>query len=511
MPGSRKRATEMTRFGTPRGTQDFLPAEMAARSYVEGMIRKTFESFGFQRIQTPVFEEFALLAARSGEEIRNSMFTFWSDRVEYALRPELTAPVCRLVASGKMSQLSLPYKLYYIGECFRYGRPQAGRYREFTQAGLELMGSSSPVADAEVISAAVQTLRALGITQFLLKVGNIGVFRDLLAEGLDFDGQSRIINQIDRIMSVRGKCETIKTRQQLDQDDIEYVKGEVAELYRLQEESGYHGPCEILPAREYGEDSVREWLDRLPATAEDTYRFLWAKSEVVSPEKAELLIQVSRVRGSFSEVSGQARSLLGQSAAQKAVEQLSEVCEWLGRHGVSNFEVILGIARGLDFYTGTVFEIDSPLLGAQKQICGGGRYDKLVEEFGGPPLPATGFAFGFDRMVEVFEKSGGSVSAAPFDAYVVVSEQSLLSQAVEFATTLRQQLVRTGVPLLEADLREQLGHAARVGSKFAVILGPDEISKGMCKLRNMETRTEELVSLGDVGKRIRTRTQRERE
>lgn len=497
----------MTKFGTPRGTQDFLPAEMAVRNYVESVIRKTFESFGFQQVQTPVFEEFALLSARSGEEIRNSMFTFWSDRVEYALRPELTAPVCRLIASGKMANLPLPYKVYYIGECFRYGRPQAGRYREFTQAGLELMGSSSPMADAEVMSVAVQTLRALGITQYLLKVGNIGVFRDLLAEELDFDGQSRVINQIDRIMSVRGKCETIKMRPQLEQDDIEYVKGEVADLYRLQEETEYQGSNEILPARDYSENSVREWLGRLPYTAEDTYRFLWAKSKVVSPQKADLLIQVSRVRGSFSEVSGQARTLLRGSAAQKAIEQLAEVCEWLVKHGVSNFEVVLGIARGLDFYTGTVFEIDSPLLGAQKQICGGGRYDKLVEEFGGPSLPATGFAFGFDRVLEVFEKSGGNVSSAPFDVYIVVSERDLLSKAVEFATILRQHFVRTGVPLQEMDLREQLGHAARVGSKYVVILGVDEISKGMCRLRNMDTRTEELVPLADIKNRVRTNMQ----
>ena len=243
----------MAKFGTPRGTQDFLPAETAVRNYVESVIRKAFESYGFQQVLTPVFEEFALFSARSGEEIRNSMFTFWSDRVEYALRPELTAPVCRLVASGKLSQTPLPYQLYYIGDCFRYGRPQAGRYREFTQAGLELVGSSSPIADAEIISVAENTLKALGITRYSLKVGNIGVFRDLLAEDLDFDGQSQVINQIDHIMSVRGKCEAIENRSGFEQDDIDYVKVEVADLYRLQEEAGYQGTHEILPAREYSE------------------------------------------------------------------------------------------------------------------------------------------------------------------------------------------------------------------------------------------------------------------
>jgi histidyl-tRNA synthetase len=496
------RGKEMNKFGTPRGTQDFLPDEMAVRNHVEGIIRKTFDSFGFQQIQTPVFEEFALLAARSGEEIRNSMFTFRSDQVEYALRPEMTAPVCRLIASGKFSQLPLPYKVYYIGECFRYGRPQAGRYREFTQAGMELMGSSSPLADAEVMAVAVQTLKSLGINQFKLKVGNIGVFRDLLAEDLDYEKQSRVINQIDRIMSVWGKCDAIKMRSQLERDDIEYVKGEVSDLYSLQEEGQYEGSYEILPSSDYSEKRVRDWLDRLPAVAEDTYKFVWSKSKLISPEKAELLIQVSRVRGPFSEVSNKAKSLLNRSAAQKAIEQLAEVCEWLEKNGVTGFEVVLGIARGLDFYTGTVFEIDSPLLGAQKQICGGGRYDNLVAEFGGPSVPATGFAFGFDRVVEVFEKSGGKVSSAQYDAYVSVSEKALLPKAVELAAVLRRQNIRTGVPLMELDLREQLGHAAKVGSTYTIILGTEEILKDMCKLRNMGTRKEELVPITEVGIKI---------
>jgi histidyl-tRNA synthetase len=493
----------MDKFSTPRGTQDFLPAETVVRNYVGKIIRQSFEAYGFQPIQTPIFEEFALFSARSGEEIRNSMFTFWSDRVEYALRPELTAPICRLVASGRLASIPLPYKLYYIGDCFRYGRPQAGRYREFTQAGLELMGSSSPIADAEIISLAVHTLRALGIDKFSLKVGNIGVFRDLLSEDMDYDAQSQVINQIDHIMSVRGKCEAIGSREKLEPDDTDYVRGEVADLYRLQEEAGYKGKYEILPSSDSSEKAVREWLGKLPATAEDTYRCLWAKTKAIPPEKAELLLRVAQVRGSSADVAVQATRLLGNSAAQKAIGELAEVCQWLEKHGVSSFEVVLGIARGLDFYTSTVFEIDSPLLGAQKQLCGGGRYDRLVEEFGGTPLAATGFAFGFDRICEVFEKSGGSVSAAPYDAFVAVAERGLIGKAVALATELRGQHIRTGVPLTEGGLREQLGYAAKTGCRFAIILGPEELSQGRCKLRDMTSRAETPVKLSEVGREIR--------
>jgi len=412
----------MTTFSIPRGTQDFLPADTSIRDHVETVFKEVFSSYGFQRVQTPTFEEFALLSARSGEEIRESMFTFVSDRTEYALRPELTAPVCRLVASGKLSDIPQPYKLYYIGQCFRYGRPQAGRYREFTQAGLELMGSKSPIADAEVMSCAVGILRQLGIIDFVLKVGNIGIFRDLLAEELDFDGQSRVISHIDGIMSTREKCATVKAQPALARDDFEYVKGEIADLYRIQEECQYQGEHEILPASEYTDEELVAWLDRLPVVAENTYRFLWTQTGTVSGDKADLLVHISRVRGPLTEVVDTARSLLKGTPAENALQELEEVSQALTWHGVQDFDVVLGVARGLDFYTGTVFEIDSPLLGAQKQICGGGRYDRLVAEFGGPSIPATGFAFGFDRVTEAFVKSGHSVSATPYQVLVVEPE-----------------------------------------------------------------------------------------
>src|SRR3954470_8765530 len=126
----------MAKYQAPRGTRDFLPAEMVVRNHVETVVRKAFESYGFQQVQTPIFEQYDLLAARSGEEIKESMFTFASDAGRYALRPELTSPVCRLITSNALRESCLPYKLYYIGPCFRYCRPQPGKYREFYQAGI---------------------------------------------------------------------------------------------------------------------------------------------------------------------------------------------------------------------------------------------------------------------------------------------------------------------------------------------------------------------------------------
>lgn len=496
-----------TKYDIARGTQDFLSPDMVVRNHVERFIRATFEAYGFQQIQTPIFERFELLAARSGEEIRESMFTFVSDREEYALRPELTAPVCRLVASGKLSEFPFPYKLYYIGQCFRYCRPQAGRYREFTQAGLELMGSKDPLADAEVIAIATKTLTNLGIKQFKIKIGNIGIFRRILEQHYpdDYEQQSRVINNIDHIMSVREKCGAIVTHEDLLQEDLDYVRVETEALYHLQEQIGYSGEFEIFPEQELSGETIRQRLTKLPEVAEATYRSLWEMGNVVSKDTANLLINISRTRGEFKDVMPCAEELLASTHALEALNELSQVCNWLHKLGVFVFEVVLGVARGLDFYTGTVFEIDSPLLGAQKQVCGGGRYDKLVEEFGGNSLPATGFAFGFDRIVEVFKKSGNVVDFAPIDIFAANSDTGCKPQAVEVAETLRAGGLRTCSDLLGLDLREQLGYAAKVGAKFVVILGPEELKENNCKLRELSTRSEETVSLSSIVEKIKGR------
>src|SRR5690606_17859147 len=147
----------------PRATRDYLPEEATARRQVLNRFTQTAESYGFQPVETPAYERVELFLARSGAEIKSSLLTFHCDHEEFALRPELTAPVCRLLAAGQLDDLPKPYKLYYTGSCFRYVRPGSGRLREFTQAGLELLGESGPHADAEIIAAASRFLRSAGL------------------------------------------------------------------------------------------------------------------------------------------------------------------------------------------------------------------------------------------------------------------------------------------------------------------------------------------------------------
>ena len=494
----------MVRFQAPRGTRDFLPADMVVRNHVEQGVRAAFESYGFQQIETPIFEQYELLAARSGEEIKESMFTFASDAGRYALRPELTSPVCRLVASDSLSALAKPYKLYYIGPCFRYCRPQPGRYREFYQAGIELMGSRDSLADAEVVAVAVKALRRLGIGRFQLRIGDVGVFRELLDSYLGKDEQaqerqSRVISDIDKILHLREKCAAVLARKESSADDTAYLASIANSLHRTQEEISYKGEFAIHADRQAAPD-------RLPAIAEATFRASWVAQGILPEDRAALLIEVSRVRGPADSALRAARELLSGSPAIKPLEDLSRVCDWLPSLGVSGFEVVLGMVRNLDFYTGTVFEIDSLLLGAQRQVCGGGRYDRLVEEFGGPSTPATGFAFGFDRLVEAFRNSGKEISTSAVHV-VVVSPPSVRKQAAEVAEHLREGRLklRVGADLMALDLKGQLEYSARLGAALTVLIGADGIAADQCKLREGSAGMETTVPLSSLEQEIERR------
>jgi len=493
----------MPKFSTPRGTRDLLPGVMAARNYVELGFRRTFERFGFQQIQTPMFEEFLLLAARAGEEIRESMFTFISDRIEYALRPEMTAPVCRLVTTNKLAHMPLPYKLYYIGQCFQYRRLQAGVYREFRQAGVELMGSRDSLADAEVIAAAVSVLKGLRIQDYTLKVGNIGIFRDILArEGLDFDAQSRIIGDIDRIHRVRDNCEGLINKDSLDRENLEYIKTRIAYLFRVQDEIGYKGEYEINPSRDYREEMARSWVEKLPEYTEKTIQAFWNAQRLMPVEWQERILRIARFKASSETAAAEAEELVSGTAAEAALENLLEVCGWLQTHRIGPFDVVLGLTRGFDFYTGMVFAIDSPLLDDRKQICGGGRYDRLVQEFGGPDMPATGFAFGFDEVVELFLKSGQTVDAAPVDVVVAADDTGLKEKAVEIAVDLRERGLRVSSPLLPMELKDQVEQAARAGCRYVLVLGVEDVPRGSCEIRDVVQGTSEVVSLADAGEHL---------
>lgn len=494
----------MAKFNVARGTRDFLPKDMVKRKYVERIIHEVFESFGFQKIQTPTFEEFKLFAARSGPEIREGMFTFFCDNEEFALRPELTAAVCRLITTGKLN-IPKPYEVYYIGQCFRYERPQSGRYREFTQAGLELMGTKSPMADAKVIAAAAFVLERLGITNYNLKVGNIGIYRDLLAkQGFDFDKQCSVISSINRVIDTKEKLEAINNKKEIAEPDKEFLTTKMSEIYKLQNEIKYSGEYEIMPipAKNLDEKKIRGLLKSVPKALEETMKVVLSKKHSLKQEFIELVFNIADIKGKKKDVEEKSRKLLKGTAAEKAFEELFSVANWLEIYDVKNYNIVLGVARGLDFYTGTVFEFDLPILDAQKQVCGGGRYDKLVEEFGGPSTPATGFAFGFDRLVEALERIGKSSTEEKADFFIANAEEKSRKKAIEICQELRRKGIRCEESLENSDLREQVDYAKKLGINYLITIGEKEINSGKLTVTNLKNKKRKEMKIAEIKKDI---------
>lgn len=400
----------------PRGTRDFLPEEMERRRKLEKRMREIVESFGYREVATPTFEHLELFTRKSGEGIVEEIYAF-EDKSgrKLALRPELTAPVMRLFVN-ECSVMPKPLRFYYFANCFRYERPQRGRYREFWQFGVELIGSNSYLADAEVIFLAYKILREIKV-KFSLEIGHVGIMRHVLSP-LGEERSSKIMRLIDK---------------------------------------GDRGALE-----EYLENCKVDW------------------------DLREKIFAILELKG-------------GESVIQEAKEitdydfsSLEKLAALLRDIGVE-FSLNLGIARGLDYYTGVVFECYGEGLGAQKQICGGGSYE-LASLFGGQPTGATGFAIGFDRVCEIC-----SVEMDEKRKIAVVSFRGLESHAFRIAEMVRNLGYVAVVDVLERGIKKQLSFANDIGASYAIILGPEEVKSGKVALKNLKTQEQVVVEEDQLG------------
>lgn len=456
----------MEKFEKPAGTNDFLPEQMVQRNFVENIVRQTFETYGYAQVQTPLFESFALLSAQSGEEIRHKMFTFvGSDRVDYALRPELTAPVCRLIANGELQHLPYPYKLYYIGQCARQEPITDGTEvkREFRQAGVELIGPASAHADAEIITMPIRVLEKLNISYTQLKIGNTGVFREIFKQGaLDPKDQAEMIWDIDHLVSLRNESELW---------DIETLRDTLNMLRRLQG-ADYQGDGKIETdwIQELTESTVPTFAEKLPTIAEETYKARWHRYFSVSEEMAQCCIEVSKVCGDKNTVMTVWEKCLGDTA-QPARQELLTLCDSLENYGITDFEINLGITRGFDFYTGTVFQIELPE--KRLSLCGGGRYDNLIASFGGPSIPGAGFAFQFDVLVEAFNDTNKTTVNGRKDYFIAAETPEGIAEAQRLAEILRGSGKNVEVDLMERNLQAQQDYASQANYDYLLRLVPD--------------------------------------
>ena len=422
-------------FARPRGTRDFLFEEMEERKKAESTLRYIFENYGYREIKTPLFEELKLFTTKSGEEIVDQLYNFKdkSDR-ELTLRPEITAPVARLYLNELEKTATKPIKLYYYGSCFRYERPQKGRFRQFWQFGCELIGAKSPQGEAEVIAMCSDSIQALGINGADVNINHLGIIRGLFKHfEVDTKTQRELMVVIDK------------------------------------------GDKDLLKESLSGDSPI-----------------------ISNDELNQILLKLIDLVGDKSILDDVEELIKDYEEPQEAFSQLKELVELLDSFDMDNYTLNLGVARGLDYYTGIVFEIYVEGLGAQKQVCGGGTYS-LIKVFGGQEVESTGFALGFDRLMNAIEELVEKEEPeSHLDVYVAPISNDVRLKAYEITQTLRRSGIRGDVDLNNKKFKKLMNYADKIKVPKIIIIGKNDLEEGKVTVKDMESGNQDLVEIDSI-------------
>lgn len=416
-------------YQAPRGTQDILPADRPYWRYVTEQMHATAALFGFQQIDTPIFEETGLFVRTVGEGtdiVDKEMYSFQDKGGDdLTLRPEFTAGVMRAYIEHGMHVWPRPVKLYSIGPIFRHDRPAAGRYRQFHQFNIEVLGEMDPAVDFEVMSVAWMLLSRLGY------------------RGLNFQ-----LNSTGCPRCRPGYRAAL----------VDYFRPHESRLNDVDRRRLAINPLRLLDSKEEASQAL---LDAAPHSA-----------DYLCEECAHHLAAL--------------RSYLDALHMPHTI----------------NFRLV----RGLDYYTKTVFEVWAEGIGAQSAVCGGGRYDGLIETLGGPPTPGIGFAMGIERIILALKQQGVTPPSlsAPRIQVSPLGEAARLP-ALRLTTELRENGIGALLAFGGRSLKAQLKSADKLGVAYALILGDDELARGVIVAREMATSQQETVPLDGIVDWIRAR------
>jgi histidyl-tRNA synthetase len=388
---------------TLKGFRDFLPIEAKKRQFVIDTLKKVFESYGFEPLETPALEYEEILMGKYGEEGDKLMYRFEDNgKRKVAIRYDQTVPLARVVAQYQ-NELPMPFKRYQIQNVWRADNTQKGRYREFLQCDVDIVGSSSPLSDAETITVAAKSLEKLGFKNFKILINDRKLLSNISTKSLT------ILDKLDKI----------------------------------------------------GEENVRKELKE----------------------------------------AGESENLIDQAKAFKASVNLTEIKDQVSKLGVSEdlIEFKPTLARGLNYYTGIIYEIEIEGYSAGS-VCGGGRYDNLIGIFAGRQIPAVGFAFGFDRLMEAMEELKlFPTNLATTKVLVTVFSKDLKDKSFEITQMLRDKNVNTEIWLDDdAKMEKQLKYADKKQIPYVVIIGPDEAKNDTVTVKNLATREQKTLPLGQL-------------
>lgn len=395
----------------PKGTQDLLPKDSIKRQNIEEKLRKIASIYNYKEIRTPTFENTALFKRSIGEEtdvVSKEMYSFKND--EFTLKPEMTAPVIRAYIENNLHAESPIQKLYYISNMYRHERPQAGRFREFSQFGVEAIGSGDYLVDVELISLGAKMLNEFEIGNIIFKINTIGSIEE----------RTRFLEDLKKYLD--------EYKNKLSQDSIIRLKT---------------NPLRILDTKI---DYEIEILKNSPVL----YDYL-----------------NSETKSHFDNVLNAIKSI-----------------------GIK-YQIDYRLVRGFDYYTSTTFEVLSNDLGAQNAIFGGGRYDNLVEQLGGKPTPAIGFACGLERLSMILEKNNYEFSSKEKIKYYFVT---IGADSKVFSLKLMEELRNKGIicetDLLNRSVKAQMKEANKIGAEYVIVIGENEMKEERFKIKNMKKSTE---------------------
>ena len=414
----------MLNIKKPRGTNDFFYESASKLEFIEKKIKDIVKLYGYERIRTPIFESTDLFTRGIGEDtdiVGKEMFTF-EDRGgrSLTLRPEGTASVVRAYIENSMQNEFSINKLFYIGTMYRAERPQKGRYREFNQFGMECIGTSSPLIDAEVIALNINILKEFGIENANLIINTVGCpkckpnYNKVLREA--------IVNRKEKL------CETCKRRYETN----------------------------ILRILDCKNEKCKEIMKDIPKF----YDYV----------------------------------------CEECKEHFDKLCEELNKIN-QKFIIEPMLVRGLDYYTKTVFEVQTNALGSQSAILGGGRYDNLIGLFNsGKNIPALGSAMGLERLLIVLENNQNIIKDR-LDIFVIAFKETE-KEVLKVMQELRASNISCDCDFSVKSIKNQFKSANKRNSKFALILGEDELKRNSCKLKNMDTSEEKEIPLNEIYRNI---------
>ena len=422
---------------TLSGFMELLPDKQVQFDRMAELLRRSYSLYGFTPLDTPVIEASEVLLAKGGGETEKQMYRFTKGDSDLSLRFDLTVPLAKYVALH-YGELTFPFRRFQIGKVYRGERAQRGRFREFYQADIDVIGDGKLdiVNEAEIPAIIYNTFTALGLRRFQIRVNNrkiLNGFYAMLGLTEQAAGIMRTVDKLDKI----------------------------------------------------GGDKVRE--------------LLMGEDIGLSGESADEILQFIAIQGDNGQVLAALEGYRGRNETfDQGLDELTTVVQYLAAFGVpeDHFAVDLTIARGLDYYTGTVYEttmLDHPEIGS---ICSGGRYDNLAEYYTDKQLPGVGISIGLTRLFFVLEDQGylnGEMNTAPADALILPMTDDL-SPAIAFAARLRQEGVRAQLYTEQKKFKQKMSYADKLAIPYVVFLGEDEISKGAVSVKDMATGEQQTLS-----------------